>query len=91
MAITKETKNDQIEVVQTDAGYPVIQVRTATIIKEDGNVISKSFHRRVITPGDNFLAEPDLDVLKIIQAAFTPASQTAYAEYMASKPSEYMV
>jgi hypothetical protein len=35
MALTKTTKNDKIEVLQLAAGYPVIQVRTATIIAED--------------------------------------------------------
>jgi hypothetical protein len=32
MALTKTTTNDKIEVMQLAAGYPVIQVRTATII-----------------------------------------------------------
>ena len=67
MALTEETKNDKIEVVQLAAGYPVIQVRTATIIKRDDVEISRSFHRRVVTPGDDFLAEPDADVLAIIR------------------------
>ena len=79
MALTEETKNDKIEVVQLAAGYPVIQVRTASIIKRDGVEISRNFHRRVVTPGDNFLAEPDADVLAIIQAVFTAESQAAYA------------
>jgi hypothetical protein len=78
MALTKETLNDKIEVVQT-GNYPVIQVRTATIIKDDGEEISRSFHRRVVTPGDDFLAEPDADVIQIIQAVFTAEAQAAYA------------
>jgi hypothetical protein len=32
MALTEVTLNDKIEVLQLAAGYPVIQVRTATII-----------------------------------------------------------
>ena len=78
MALTEETKNDKIEVLQL-AGYPVIQVRTATIIKRDDVEISRSFHRRVVTPGDDFLAEPDADVMAIIQVVFTAESQAAYA------------
>jgi len=84
MALTKEVKNDKIEVLQLDAGYPVIQVRTATIVKEDGVAISKNFHRRVVTPGDDFLAEQDADVLAIIQATFDADAQTAYAAHIAS-------
>ena len=85
MALTKETMNDKIEVVRMDAGYPVIQVRTATIVKEDGVVISKNFHRRVVTPGDDFLAEQDADVLAIIQATFDADAQAAYAAHIASQ------
>ena len=79
MAITKTTKNDKIEVLQLAAGYPVIQVRTATIIAEDGVELSRNFHRRVVTLGDDFLAEPDADVLAIIQATFTAEAQAVYA------------
>lgn len=85
MALTEETLNDKIEVVQMAAGYPVVQVRTASIIKRDGEEISRSFHRRVVTPGDDFLAEPDADVLAIIQAVFTAEAQQAYA---AAHPAE---
>ena len=85
MALTEETLNDKIEVVQMAAGYPVVQVRTASIIKRDGEEISRNFHRRVVTPGDDFLAEPDADVLAIIQAVFTAEAQQAYA---AAHPAE---
>jgi len=79
MALTEETLNDKIEVIQMAAGYPVIQVRTATIIKRDDVEISRNFHRRVVTPGDDFLAEPDADVMAIIQAVFDADAQAAYA------------
>ena len=45
MAITKEIVEDKIEVV---GEYKNIQIRTATVIKEDGTEISKSFHRKVL-------------------------------------------
>jgi len=85
MALTKETKNDKIEVLQLAAGYPVIQVRTATIILDDGVEISRTFHRRVVTPGDDFLAEQDADVLAIIQAVFDADAQAAYAASQAAE------
>ena len=45
MAITKTIVDDKIEVV---GDYKSIQVRTATIIKEDGVELTRSFHRRVV-------------------------------------------
>ena len=45
MAITKELIEDKIEVV---GNYKTIQVRTATVIKEDGVELSRSFHRHVV-------------------------------------------
>ena len=43
MAITKRTENDKIEVVNKWN----IQVRTATVIEEDGVELSRSYHRHV--------------------------------------------
>ena len=48
MAITKEIKADKIEVVENGR----IQIRTATIIKENGVEITRSFHRHAIDPSD---------------------------------------
>ena len=45
MALTKETIEDKIEIV---GEYKNIQIRTATIIKEDGVEINRSFHRRIL-------------------------------------------
>ena len=47
MAITKEIVQDKIEVV---GEFKHIQVRTATVIKEDGVEISRSFSRHVVAP-----------------------------------------
>jgi hypothetical protein len=45
MAIIKELIEDKIEVV---GDYKTIQVRTATVIKEDGVELSRSFHRHAL-------------------------------------------
>ena len=45
MAITKEIVEDKIEIV---GDYKDIQVRTATVIKEDGVELTRSFHRKVL-------------------------------------------
>ena len=46
MAITKEIVVDKIEVLEMGQ----VQVRTATVIKEDGNELSRSFHRHTVVP-----------------------------------------
>tara|TARA_R100001463_G_scaffold122310_1_gene178756 strand:+ start:1683 stop:1979 length:297 start_codon:yes stop_codon:yes gene_type:complete len=46
MAITKEIVEDKIEVV---GDYKDIQIREATVLKEDGVEITRSFHRKVIS------------------------------------------
>ena len=48
MALTKTILDDKIEIV-TD--FKHLQIRQATIIKEDGTELTRSFHRRVIPPG----------------------------------------
>ena len=45
MAITKELTEDKIEVV---GDYKNIQIRTATVIKEDDVELTRSFHRKVL-------------------------------------------
>ena len=45
MAITKELIEDKIEIV---GEHKTIQVRTATVIKEDGVELTRSFHRKLL-------------------------------------------
>ena len=45
MAITKTTEEDKIEII---GDFKNIQVRTATVIKEDGVELTRSFHRHVV-------------------------------------------
>jgi hypothetical protein len=78
MALTKTTTNDKIEVLQLAAGYPVLQVRQATVIAEDGVEISRTFHRHVLTPDADLSAE-DADVVAIASAVFTDEAKAAYA------------
>ena len=78
MALTEATLNDKIEVLQLAAGYPVIQVRAATIIKRDEVEISRTFHRHVLTP-DADLSSEDADVVAIAGTVFTDEAKAAYA------------
>jgi len=87
MALTEETLNDKIEVLHLAAGYPVVQVRTATVIKRDDQEISRSFHRHVLTP-DADLSGEDADVAAIAGTVFTAEAQAAYAAHQAAQGGE---
>ena len=78
MALTKTSINDKIEILQLAAGYPCVQVRTATIIAEDGVEISRTFHRHVLVPDADMTAE-DADVKAIASSVFTDEAKAAYA------------
>jgi len=45
MALTKTITDDKLEVV---GDFKDLQIRTATVIKEDSTELSRSFHRRVL-------------------------------------------
>ena len=48
MALSKEVKIDSINIV---GDYRKIQIRIATIIKEDSTELSRTFERRMLAPG----------------------------------------
>ena len=81
MALTKTTVNDKIEVIN-NGDWSTVQVRTATIIAEDGTEISRTFHRHVVMP-DADLTQEDADVADIAAAVFTTAVKAAYAAHLA--------
>ena len=66
MALVKEVVIDKIEVLESGA----IQVRQATRVLEDGEVLSTSYHRHVIEPGADLSAE-DPKVVAIATAAWS--------------------
>jgi hypothetical protein len=80
MALLEATMNDKIEVLHL-AGYPVIQVRTATIISRDDVEISRTFHRHVLTP-DADLSTEDKDVVAIANTVFTDEAKAAYQTHL---------
>ena len=79
MAITKEEIQDKIEVV---GDFKIIQIRTATVIKEDGVEISRSYHRHTVTP-DNDSTNESADVKAMVAQFHTDAVKKAYADHLA--------
>ena len=72
MALTEESFADKIEIVNNH-----VQVRVATVIKRDGEEISRSFHRHVVAPGDDYSAE-EAKVQAVCAAVHTPEVIEAY-------------
>ena len=83
MAITKRTEEDKIEVV---GRFKHIQVRTATVIEEDGVELSRSFARHVVSPdvSADALADQSAEVQAISAAVHSDAVKTAYAAHLAA-------
>ena len=81
MAITKTVKTDKIEIV---GDFKNIQVRQATIIEEDGVELTRSFHRYVLTPGQDVTNE-SAEVQAIANAVWTEELVAAYSASIASQ------
>tara|TARA_R100001594_G_C3842895_1_gene216358 strand:- start:110 stop:391 length:282 start_codon:yes stop_codon:yes gene_type:complete len=92
MALTKTTEEDKIEIV---GPYKIIQVRTSTVIKEDGKEISRSFSRDSINPGtldgsdnlvDTDVSARSTEVQGICNAVWTSTVKDSYkAKLIADK------
>ena len=80
MALEKQTVVDKIEVTENGS----VQVRTATRILEDGNVISQSYHRHVVVPGQDYSNE-DPKVQGICSAVHTAETVAAYEAFVAAQ------
>ena len=81
MAIVKRTEQDKIEIV---GQYKSIQVRTATVIEEDGVELTRSFHRHVVSPGDD-VSNESAEVQAIAAVIHTPEVVAAYQQMLANQ------
>jgi hypothetical protein len=79
MALIEKTIVDKVELTEVNT----IQVRTATIIERDGTEISRSFHRHVVSPGDDVTNE-DPKVQAIANAIWTEEVIAAYQALVAT-------
>ena len=82
MALTKEVVADRIEVLELGS----VQVRIATVLKEDGEELTRTFHRHVLVPSDKSsgtwedsdISGEDTRVQDICTAAWTSEVKAAY-------------
>jgi hypothetical protein len=73
MTITKEKTIDQITVIESGE----ILYREATRIVEDGNELSKTYHRTSLRPGQDLTGQP-ANVVAICNVAWTAEVIAAY-------------
>ena len=95
MALTESIEYDKIEVVGI---YKAVQVRKATVIKKDGEELTRSFHRYVLQAGtlddsdnlvDTDLSKEPSEVSSICNAVWTSDVKAAWkAKLIADKPTE---
>lgn len=74
MALTETQEVDKIEVV---GQYAILQVRTATVVRRDGEEVARSFHRHMVVPGQSVSGE-DAKVVAIANALHTPEVIAAF-------------
>ena len=85
MALTETEVQDKIEIV---GDFKHIQVRTATVIKRDGDEISRAFSRHVVAPDADISGE-STEVQAICAVVHTDAVKAAYAAMLeAQEPQE---
>lgn len=77
MSITKETIEDSHEI---KSEYKHIHIRTATVIKEDGVEISRTYHRHVLTPDMDASSESD-EVKKLVALYHTDEMKKSWSDF----------
>ena len=82
MALTKETQIGKIEVV---GKYKSVQVRTDIVVMEDGNELSRQYHRHVLNP-DADISNEHSEVQAVCNAVWTDQIKADYATFKANKP-----
>jgi len=76
----KHNPTDKVEIVSP---YKHVQVRSATWVERDGEVIGgKQFHRTVFSPGDS---SDNPEIQAIIDTVHTPEIIAAYEAHLAEQ------
>ena len=86
MALTKEIEYD----CEVRGPYKNVNVRTATIVKDDGVEISRNYHRHILqcrtksdgSWGDTNISSEDATVQAVCNAVWTDSVKAAYETFM---------
>ena len=87
MAITKQTQIGKIEVV---GQYKSVQVRTDIVVMEDGEELSRKYHRHVLAP-DADISNELPEVQAVCNAVWTQDVKDAYATFKAEQDAQLNV
>ena len=82
MAITKRT-----ELKEEILSNQTIQIRTTTVVEEDGVELARNHHRHVVHPGDDVSNEPQ-EVQDIANALWTAEVIAAYQASISNSETE---
>ena len=96
MSLSKEIKIDSVQIV---GDYRKVQIRIATIIKEDNIELSRTFERRMLAPGKldhndkTTYIETDLSgeeswIQSICNACWTTEIKNAHKAFISADPSK---
>ena len=89
MSLTKEFEYD----CEVRGPYKAVQVRVATIVKDGGNEISRTYHRHVLqcrtktrdSWGDTDISGEDASVQAVCNAVWTDAIKSSYETFVDSQ------
>ena len=81
MALTKETQIGKIEVV---GKYKSVQVRTDTVVMEDGEELSRKYHRHALMP-DADISNEHSEVQAVCNAVWTDQVKADYETFKANQ------
>jgi hypothetical protein len=81
MALIKKTEDDKIEIV---GKFRNVQIRTATIVEEDGVEISRSYTRKVLMSDANIDAE-NTEIKGICNSVWTPEIKKKLTDHKEEK------
>ncbi len=85
MALTKETQIGKIEVV---GKYKSVQVRTDTVVMEDGIELSRKYHRHALAP-DAVITDENVEVQAVCNAVWTDEVKAAYETFKANQEAAF--
>jgi DNA-binding transcriptional LysR family regulator len=84
MTIEKQKVVDQITVTE----YGLVLYREATRIIEDGNLLTQTYHRTSLTPGQDLIGQP-ASVVAICNVAWTAEVIAAYQTKKAEETAKF--
>jgi hypothetical protein len=84
MALTKETQIGKIEVV---GKYKSVHVRTDIVVMEDGEELSKKYHRHALMPNADISSE-HTEVQAVCNAVWTDEVKANYETFKATQEAE---